>query len=71
MLGMAARELTKLPLIHIEVALSWRTESRNPYSGGSRRGGMQGYRVKVRKAKRLVRVRVRRMVAKVGCEGAM
>lgn len=55
----------------MEVALSWRTESRKPYSGGSRRGGMQGYRVKVRKAKRLVRVRVRRIAAKVECEGAM
>ena len=32
---------------------------------------MQGYKVKVRKAKRLVRVRVRRMVAKVEWEGAM
>ena len=55
----------------IEVALSCRTESRKPYSGGSRRGGMHGYRVKVRNAKRFVSVRVRRMVAKVGCEGAM
>jgi len=55
----------------MEVALSWRTESRKPYSGGRRRGGMHGYRVNVRKAKRLVRVRVRRMVAKVAWEGAM
>jgi len=54
----------------MEVALSWRTVSRKPYSDGSRRGGMQGYRVKVRKAKRLVRVRVRRTVANVGWEGA-
>lgn len=54
----------------IEVALSRRTVSRKPYSGGSRRGGMQGYRVKVRKAKRLVRVRVRRTVANVVLEGA-
>lgn len=32
---------------------------------------MQGYRVKVRKAKRLVKVRVRRIEAKVEWEGAM
>ena len=32
---------------------------------------MHGYRVNVRKANRFVRVRVRRTVAKVGCEGAM
>lgn len=32
---------------------------------------MHGYKVKVIKAKKLVRVRVRRIVAKVGCEGAI
>ena len=53
------------------VALSWRTESRKPYSLGKSRGGMHGYRVKVMKAKKLVRVRVRRAVAKTGWDGAM
>lgn len=48
------------------VALSWRTESRKPYSGGRSRGGMHGYRVKVMKARKFVSVRVRRTVAKVG-----
>jgi hypothetical protein len=32
---------------------------------------MHGYKMKVRKARKLVRVIVRRTVANVGCEGAV
>lgn len=65
MLGIAASELTTSPLIQILSALSCRTVSRKPYSFGNRRGGMVGKKVNVMKAKRFVKVSVRRAMAKM------
>ena len=70
MLGIAAKEFTTSPRIHMLSALSCRTVSRKPYSFGSRRGGMVGEKVKVIKANRLVKVSVRRATAKTEWFGA-
>lgn len=67
---MAARELTCLPDWKSDSASSLCTVSRNPYSLGSRRGGIVGYMMKVVKAMKLVSVIVRRTAAKVECDGA-
>ena len=70
MLGIAASMFTYLPLIHTLCASSWRTVSRKPNSAGRSRGGMHGYRMKVRKAQKFVSVIVRRTTAKVLWDGA-